>query len=129
MNATIFEVLEQVSRTVPNCQYTSIVDMHTGMSVASVMASADPMSAEGADAYHGNVYHRVARALEALDASQGIESLVLHTESSVFISVPVPDSPYFWHVVTTSATTVGFTQAIMRKHQDTLLRTLSQLMM
>ena len=130
MSQSIFEILQQVTESIPGCAFTSIVDASTGMSLASVPGPQQTEgSPEAADAYHSDLYRLVSRALDALESHQSLRGLVLHSEKFTFISQPLPDSTYMWHVVTVSATTVGFTQAMMRKFQPGVLEMVGPLMM
>ncbi|MEM1350436.1 MAG: hypothetical protein AAGI01_17885 [Myxococcota bacterium] len=113
--ASIFAVLQQIAQTIPGCRLTSVVDAETGMAIASVSAEGVGSAAAGADAYHADMYRFVGRAMDALGAPQDVESLVLVGDYSVFISLPFNER-YFWHVVTTRETTVGYTQAMMRRY-------------
>jgi len=113
--ASIFAVLQQVAQTIPGCRLTSVVDAETGMSIASVSAEDVGGAAAGADAYHADMYRFITRAMGSLGSPQGIESVVLVGDYSVFISLPFNER-YFWHVVTTRETTVGYTQAMMRRY-------------
>ena len=128
MSATIFEILQRVAGSIPGCAFTSIVDTQSGMSLASVRGGL-PLdgSPEGADAYQSELHRLVQRALDALEANQRIQGLVLHSDAFTFISQPLPETEYTWHVVTALDTTVGFSQAMMRKHQADVLSSLVNL--
>ena len=72
----------------------------------------------GADAYHSDLYRLLGGVLRDLDSAQTPRGVVLTSREAVFISLPLPlpETGYLWHVVTDRKTTVGFTQAVMRKH-------------
>lgn len=115
MGTTLFEMLQELSEKLPGCLHTSVVDQETGLALASVSES-DPIDAAGADAYHSDLYRLTSLALEGMPMSQDVEGIVLSSEVGTFVSVPVEDTGYLWLVVTRRDTTVGFTQAIMRKN-------------
>jgi hypothetical protein len=124
---SLFDLLNQVGDEIPGLKLTSVVEIDSGMPLVSV-GPTEPLAAQGADAYHSDLYRVVARAMEALDAPQRPESFVLRGESSVFISIPFPDLGYFWHVVTETDVTIGFTQALMRKHAHSIEEGLGELL-
>ncbi|MFU8803802.1 MAG: hypothetical protein ACNA8W_08355, partial [Bradymonadaceae bacterium] len=111
----LFELLEDLTRELPGCRLTSVVSQETGLSLASV-AGTDPLDAAGADAFHSDLYRITSHALAELDFSQSPQGFVLTGKESIFVSLPLEETGYFWHVATDRRTTVGFTQAIMRKH-------------
>ena len=77
MSQSIFEILQQVTGSIPGCAFTSIVDASTGMSLASVPGPQQTEgSPEAADAYHSDLYRLVSRALEALESQQSLRGLV-----------------------------------------------------
>ena len=63
--------------------------------------------------------------MQMLDSPQTIDGLVLVGERAIFISIPFPNSTYFWHMVTDLDTTVGFTQALMRKYTGAVMQSMS----
>ena len=56
-----------------------------------------------------------------MDAGDAVESLVLESDGTTYLSEPIGESGYFWHVATAGETTLGFVQAIMRKFRERLL--------
>ncbi len=124
---SIFEVLRQAAHDIPGCLIASVVDGQSGMSLAAVCAE-DTSLADSADAYHADLYRLVYNAMDALDRPMLPDGIVLIAEQAIFISTPFPGSPYFWHVVTRIDTTVGFTQAIMRKYQDRVLASMREVL-
>ncbi len=123
---SIFEILQQVAQNIPGCLMTSVVDADSGMSLASV--SQDTLSAATADAYHADLYRSIERSMNMLENPKPVEGVVLVGESAVFISAPFLESTYFWHVVTDLDTTVGFTQALMRKYRPQVEESLRQVL-
>ena len=107
---------------------TSIVDVDSGMSLAAVHHS-DVDTTDAADAYHGELYRLIHRSMDMLDSPQFVEQLVLVGEGAIFLSTPVPGTRYFWHVVTGVDTTVGFTQALMRKYHHNIEQSVTELML
>jgi predicted regulator of Ras-like GTPase activity (Roadblock/LC7/MglB family) len=124
---TIFELLSVIAAEIPGCIATSIVDIESGMSLASI-AGNDPLAAEGADAFHCDVYRSLQRAASSLEGNQHAEAVVIMSQHAVFISLPFGGTPYFWHVVTPLDTTIGFTQALMRKYYHQVDHTVRTLM-
>lgn len=88
----------------------------------------DPLDTAGVDAYHGDLYHVVGRALSELGYEQSVQGLVLTGKHAIFVSLPLADTGFFWHVATERTTTVGFTQAVMRKHAESILAGLQDLL-
>lgn len=125
MSSTIFELLHRVASDIPGCLHTSVVDIESGMSLAAVSLGQDSLSAAGADAYQSDLFRLIEQASEGLESNGAPESVVIIGESAVFISSPFPHTTYFWHVVTSIDTTIGFTQAIMRKYQQPLIDSIS----
>ena len=126
--ASIFDLLQQISSSIPGCLLTSIVDVDSGMSLAAVHHPS-LQATDAADAYHGELYRLIHRSMDMLDAPQFVEQLVLVGEGAIFLSSPIPKTRYFWHVVTGCDTTIGFTQALMRKHRADIEESVSQLVM
>jgi hypothetical protein len=112
---SIFELLSAIASEIPGCISTSVVDIESGMSLAAITRQ-DSLSAAGADAFHCDVYRSLQRAASALEGQQHPEAIVIMSQRAVFISLPFGGTPYFWHVVTPLDTTIGFTQALMRKY-------------
>lgn len=125
---SIFEILKQVAQNIPGCIHTSVVDIDSGMSLAAVSPGHEALGAAGADAYQSDMFRFIQKANNALDAPQATESIVLIGESSVFIATPFHGTAYFWHVVTSIETTIGFTQAIMRKYQQPLEESMAKIL-
>lgn len=124
---SIFDVLERVTQQIPGCLMTSVVDLDSGISLATVGASGSMTSAE-ADAYHSDLYRLIERSMAMLESHQPVEGLVLMGRSATFVSAPLGDSGHFWHVATEVDTTIGFTQALMRKYQADVTQSLGQLL-
>lgn len=125
-DVTIFDLLKNVSANIPGCLMTSIVDSESGVSLASV-GSRDVLT-EQADAYHAEMYRLIAKSMQMLDSEQPIEGTVLVGDQAIFVSLPFSNSTYFWQVVTGLDTTVGFTQALMRKYQGEIASSISHLL-
>ena len=124
----LHNLLRQSSAQIPNCVMNSIVDATSGMALVSASLGTDPHVGASADAYHTELYRLVTRSMDMLDASQQARGIVLTGPSLIFYSLPFPGSPYFWHVVTSTDTMTGFTQAVMRKFQAPLWESMSQLL-
>lgn len=115
MGVTLQEMLAELSDEVPGCRHTSVIDGRTGLALAAV-SETDPLDAAGADAYHSDLYRLGRTALEEMPLSGPTEEVVITGGTNTFVSIPVEDTGYIWLVVTEQATTVGFIQALMRKH-------------
>lgn len=112
----LFEVLQNVANELPDCQLTSVVSLDSGLALASLSPGA--ADAAAADAFHSQLYKLVAQALREVGSGAPVDDVVVHGERNTFVSVPLGETGYFWHVVTASSTTLGFTQAVMRKYCD-----------
>lgn len=104
----------------------SIVDLESGMQLASV-AGALSAQAAGADAYQSELYRRINGLVEVLGAEGAPEMVVMECDQSTFVSELVGESGYFWHIATDVSTTLGFTQAIMRKFRGRVTESVYEL--
>lgn len=116
----LFSLLEDIAEQLPGCQMASIVDLESGMQLASV-GEHDAAATAGADAFQSELYRRAAELVERLDAEGPIETVVLESNGTTFVSEPIGESGYFWHVATEANTTLGFTRAVMRKYRGRVL--------
>lgn len=124
---SLFEILERIARQLPGCRLVSVVNQESGMPLVSV-GGGDPLETAGADAYHSDMYRIVARTLADLDMPPDPRGFVLTGKRATFLSLPLGHSGYFWHIATDRSTTVGFTQAIMRKHSALVEQSLQDLL-
>ncbi len=116
---SVFDVLNVIRAELPGFISSSVVGFENGLQLACI-SDVDTDDSAAADAFHSNVYRATARALNEVGSStQTAEGIVIMGDNHVFLSVPLDDS-FFWHVVTKSGTTLGFTQAVMRKHRDAM---------
>ncbi len=112
----LFETLQRITNDLPGCQSNSVVSLETGLSLACV-APAGPDNAASADAFHCNLYRLVQDALEELGEDGSVDDVVVQGGKRTFVSRPLGDTGYFWHISTSIETTLGFTQAVMRKYE------------
>ena len=126
MATSLFELLERIAEQLPGCLHTSVVDRETGLALAAV-SQGDPLDSAGADAYHSDLYRLSTFAAIGLPKSSQAEGIVLTGKRSVFVSLPLGETGFVWLVVTKRETTVGFTQAIMRKRGDEIAESLAVL--
>lgn len=123
---SVFDVLASVRGELPGFISSSVVASDDGLQLASVSA-VDPDDAAAADAFHSDIYRAAARALTEIGtATRAAEGIVVIGDEHVFLSLPLDDT-FFWHVVTRNETTLGFTQAVMRKHRDSMRTAVSNL--
>lgn len=113
----LFDVLQKVADELPGCELTSIVSLDSGLSLACVAPGRDDAAA-GADAFHSELYRVIRNALSELGNDAPVDGVVVQGKQRVFVSRPVGGLGYFWHVATRAETTLGFTQAVMRKYQS-----------
>lgn len=85
------------------------------------VADEDSAAAAGADAFQSELYRNAAGLLPLVHSDGPIETVVLESDGTTFVAEPIGDSGYFWHVATDADTTLGFTQAIMRKNRNKVL--------
>ena len=119
---SIFDLLQSVASELPGCLSTSIVAADSGLPLASIARGMDDDSAAASDAFHSNVYRNATTAIGELGAQQEIEGIVIEGVKATYLSIPLGDTGFFWHVATESGTTLGFTQAVMRKRRDEIRR-------
>lgn len=124
---TLMDTLQRIATELPECQLTSVVDFESGLSLACV-APAGTDEAAGADAFHCNLYRLVRSALSELGDDDDVDDVVIHGARRTFVSRPLGDSGYFWHVATGADTTLGFTQAVMRKYQREVQQGIDELL-
>jgi hypothetical protein len=124
--ADLFSVLQDLSAQLPGCKMASIVELASGMQLACV-AEGVATSAAGADAFQSELHRKVEELVPTLDCEGPLESVVLESDETTFISEPIGTTGYFWHVATDSETTLGFTQAIMRKFRGRILDSVNTL--
>lgn len=116
---SVFDVLNLLRSELPGFVSSSVVGMENGLQLACVSAI-DADDSAAADAFHSDVYRTVAGALSEMGTgTERANGIVILSEHHVFLSVPLDDM-FFWHVVTQSETTLGFTQAVVRKHRDAM---------
>ena len=113
LNAT----LQQLADQLPGCLHTSIIDGATGMALVSI-SSVDPLDAAGTDAYHNDLYRLARSLLEESPVDAGVQEVVITSSEGQFVSIPAAETGYLWLVVTRRDTTLGFIQAMMRKHVE-----------
>lgn len=122
---SLFDLLRKVADELPGCVATSVVGKDDGLPLASV-SSEHSEDAAAADAFHSDVYRVVERALDELGRDAPVEGIVLQGDEMIYVSLPVDDL-YFWHVVTKSDTTLGFTQALMRRYRSQIENGIAEL--
>lgn len=110
----LHEVLEQLAGDLPECLHTSVIDANTGLALLSI-SEIEARDAEAADAFHADLYRRGGDTAAELSGGRPRE-FVLRSQEATFVSTPVATTGYIWLVVTGPDTTVGFIQAMMRKH-------------
>lgn len=126
MSVSLHNLLNELAGELPGCLHTSVVDTRTGLSLAA-SSRTDPMNAAGADAFHTDLYRLGRQAAHDLSRADEVEEMVLTSEEAVFLSTPVETTGYLWLVVTEPDSTVGFTQAMMRKHLGRIEASLREL--
>jgi len=124
---TLVDLLNRVAEQLPGCKSTSIVSLHSGLALASV-APGDADAAAGADAFTSDLYRLTANAMQELGSQDSVDNIVIEGKQATFVSTPLGDGEHFWHVVTAHDTTLGFTQAVMRKHRDDIEQSISALL-
>ncbi len=127
MEDTLQGLLERLASRLPGCLHTSVIDRETGLALASV-SETDPLDAAGVDAYHNDLYRLAQEAVVKIPGSSQTQGMVISGKEAVFISNPVGRSGYLWLVVTDADATVGFTQAMMRKHLGAVTESVDELM-
>ncbi len=85
------------------------------------VADEDSAATAGADAFQSELYRNAAELLPLVHSDGPVETVVLESDGTTFVAEPIGDSGYFWHVATDADTTLGFTQAIMRKNRSRVL--------
>ncbi len=115
MSLPLHKLLEELAGELPGCFHTSVIDARTGLSLAS-NSQGDPINAAGTDAFHTDLYRLGREAAGQLSKAKDVQEMVLTSREAVYLSTPVEETGFLWLVVTEPDSTVGFTQAMMRKH-------------
>ena len=124
---SVFDVLESISKELPGCILTSIINTETGMPLARV-TDLDLDDAAGADALHNDLYRLATQAMRRSSGEeQRIDGIVIESQNAIFVSSPLGDTGFMWHVVTDLGTTLGFTQAVMRKSSERMTTAIHEL--
>ncbi len=126
MDASLHEILMELSGSLPGCLHSSVIDRETGLSLTTI-SSGDPLDGAGADAYHNDLYRLTEVALSGGELG-GPEGMVLTSAEARYVSIPLEGTNFLWLLVTRRETTVGFTQAIMRKHGPRVTESLKALL-
>ncbi len=125
---TLRELLNQVRDELPGCELTSIVSFESGLSIAaSTSASSDARAA--VDAYDGEVHRLLSRVLVDSGLDNDIDDIVIKGSTRTLVSTPLGDTGYFWHLSTSAETTLGFTQAVMRKYHADVMHGVADLVL
>ena len=127
MTASLSDMLQDMVDQLPGCLHTSVIDGNTGLSLVSVSDEVDALDAAGTDAYHNDLYRLSKSTLEGSPLTDEVSEVIMTSRQARFVSVPVGDSGYLWLVVTRRDATVGFIQAMMRKHVEKIGEGLSAL--
>lgn len=117
MSQTLDEMLRGVTGDLPGCLHTSVIDAQTGLALVSV-SDTDGQKAAGADAFLNDLYRLGEDVVDALPASDELHEIILRSDEATLVSVPVEQTGYIWLVAVEPETTVGFVQAMMRKHVE-----------
>ena len=112
---TLIELLDKVRDELPGCELMSVVSFDSGLSLAASSAAA-PNDSAAADAFGSEVYRLARSALGESGLSSDIDDVVIQGRARTLVSTPLGDTGYFWHISTRADTTLGFTQAVMRKY-------------
>ncbi|MEO1271938.1 MAG: hypothetical protein AAFX99_27905 [Myxococcota bacterium] len=119
----ILEVLETFSQEVPAFLSSSVVSLADGTNIGSVAMVKD-FDPAAADAYFSEVLKKNTAAVTALGLQTQTEDLLLTTRSACFLARALPNTPYFWNVITTRSGSLGLTRALMRKYEAQILQAL-----
>jgi len=117
---SLLELLDTVRDELIGCELTSVVNFDSGLSLASSTSVALD-DAAAADAFQSELYRVAGEVLKESGLDESIDDLVLQGRTRILVSSPLGDSGFFWHVVTRSDTTLGYTQAVMRKYHQQVL--------
>ena len=115
---SLFKFLGAIASDLPGCLSTSIVSVETGLALANVSAI-DVEESAGVDAYLALALQESDRLIQSMKLNDSVSSLVVRGQRVTVVSVSLGDAGYMWNVVTESDTTLGFTQAVLRKHTQT----------
>jgi predicted regulator of Ras-like GTPase activity (Roadblock/LC7/MglB family) len=115
--ADLFKLLKEVRNDLPGCKLASIVDLESGMELAAV-SEFQGHRTEGTDAFLSDLYRVMHSAMPSFNLEGDVQAVVLDADKTTFVSEPIAETNYFWHVATDHETTLGFVQAIMRKYRE-----------
>lgn len=117
---TLVDLLHQVREELPGCEFTSVVEVESGLSLVSSQAIARD-DVEALDAFETELHRVLQHALHQSGADVPVDDVVIQGRERTLVTLRLGESGYFLHVVTSAKTTLGFTQAVMRKYQAQIL--------
>lgn len=126
MSESLNDMLQQLTDELPGFLHTSVIDADTGLALVA-NSETDSVNAAGADAFHADLYRMSRQALEQLPVGDEPRQFVMRSDEATFVSAPVSSTGYIWMVVTRPDTTVGFVQAMIRKHLSRIEEGITQL--
>ncbi len=115
MSESLTDMLDKFTDDLSGCMHASVVDVSTGLALVAKSNSTE-VSGEGTDAFHADLYRMSQKLLADLPMGDEPREIVMRSQQATFVSTPLESTGYILLVVTGADTTVGFIQAMMRKH-------------
>jgi len=126
MTSKLDEILEKIRVEVPQFVSTDIVDLGSGMAIASV--AVDPNFDAGlASACYAEVVKSNARALDLLGLGATTTEDILVTAKDRYILLRTIGDFHFLDLAITTKGTLGLARAIMKKHEQGLIDALPKI--
>lgn len=123
---SLMKLLDRVRGELPNCDMASVVNAQSGLALAASMNAAASDGA-AADAFTSQLVRDLAEAANDAGVDGTPEDVVLQGASRIMVLQPLDGSGFYWLVSTAATTTLGFTQAVMRKYRDAIAAEVSEL--
>lgn len=119
----LIDVLETFAQEVPALIACSVVSIADGTSIGAV-GDVQTFDAAAIDAYFAEVVKKNQAALNALGIESVTEDVLVTSPSTLILARALPQTSYFWNVITSSRGSLGLTRALMRKYEADVLHAL-----
>lgn len=119
----LIEVLNEVAAAVPGFLSCSVTCRADGTSIGSVCTNRD-LDMDAIDAYFTRMLSKNDKALASLGFGDQTQGIMTSTETALFVTRLLGDTPYFWTVATDRAGNMGLSRELMRTFEPALRSTL-----
>jgi hypothetical protein len=114
--ANLIEVLNEVAAAVPGFLSCSVTNRADGTNIGSVTSNSE-LDMDAVDAYFTHMLVKNDAALTSLGFSDVTEGIMTSTETALFVTRLLGDTPYFWTIATDRGGNLGLSRELMRKFE------------